>query len=652
MTMRVGRQAVYLGVLSVLIPLIFTLSSVMILSNDAKDRYRTMYLSYVFSMTSFPVINTLLTDLKISNSELGRLGLSSAVVADLVGNVPVVLRIFVRISHNNSDDVSAVYYEFGYLVVFGLAVAFVYRPLMLLIVRFTPEGGHVNMIFVYATLLPFLFCMNIPVLFNDFSLLLIYALGLAVPPGPPLGSALVDKFESMVLSFFLPLFVTSCAMRVNEIQFRLFDTGIQKVAMIAMVTLLVKFSACLLPLLYKRMPKNDAMALATILCSKGIVEVAAITFASDTKIINQDHFSLTMITITFLASIGPKFMRKLYDRSRKYAGYQKRIIADCKPNSELQIIACIHVPNNVNSVIKLLGVSPPTRENPIALSVLHLVKLNALANTILLSHQKGTKNVTGYCYSENVILSFKRFEATNWGAVSVNVFTAISPPNSMDDDICTLALDKLSSLIILPFHRTWYIDGSLESDDTTIRNLNCRVLEKAPCSIGILIDHGNIRRPVMRSDTLSKVSNKIAMLFMGGSDDREALALAMRMSQDARVGLTVAHFIAKSDDGEVNWQTILDSETLRGVKNNDDYINYEKHAVIDGHETVNIVRTLVVDHSLIVVGRGYNKEIPQTSGLKEWNEFPELGILGDLLASKDLGRKCSVLVVQQQQSFR
>ncbi|KAK3219940.1 hypothetical protein Dsin_013910 [Dipteronia sinensis] len=646
MAMRVGRQAIYIGVLSILAPLLFTYAAVRIFYNESKENYLPAYFFSLFCMTSFPVINCVLHDLKIPNTELGRLGFSSAVIADLGGNIVIIWRIFSKIASAHADKM---YYELGYLVLYALAVVFVYRPLMKLVVRFTPEGGQVNMIFVYASLLPFLLCMDIPMLFRDFSMFLVYGLGLAVPPGPPLGSALVDKFEGMVSGFFIPLFVTACSMRIDEIQLRFFDPEMQKIAFISVATLLVKFIACLLPLLHKRIPKKDAMAVAAISCSKGIVEISSIAISSDLKILTQDQYFLLMLIITLTAGIVPNIVRKLYDPSRKFVGYQRRKITDCKPNSELQIIACIHVPNNVNSVINFLGVSHPTRENPIALSVLHLVKLNAAqASPIFLSHQNGTKNVTGYGYSENVILSFKKFEGINWGAVSVNVFTAISPPDLMDDDICTLALDKLSSVIILPFHRTWYIDGSLESEDPVIRNLNRRVLEKAPCSIGILIDHGNIKRPMVRADSFINSSSKIAVLFLGGSDDREALALAIRIAKDTRVGLTVAHFIAESDDGVVDWETILDSETLREVKNDSDYISYERHMVSSGPETVTIVHEIVNDHSLIIVGRNFDKEIPQTSGLKEWSEFPELGILGDLLASKDLGGKCSVMVVQQQ----
>ncbi|KAK3219948.1 hypothetical protein Dsin_013918 [Dipteronia sinensis] len=68
-----------------------------------------------------------------------------------------------------------------------------------------------------------------------------------------------------------------------------------------------------------------------------------------------------------------------------------------------------------------------------------------------------------------------------------------------------------------------------------------------------------------------------------------------------------------------------------------------------GHETAMIIRSIVNDFNLIVVGRD-KLESQQTSGLIEWSEFPELGVLGDLFASVDYSGRCSVLVVQQQET--
>lgn len=326
-------------------------------------------------------------------------------------------------------------------------------------------------------------------------------------------------------------------------------------------------------------------------------------------------FSFLTVEILVTAIIVPILVKFLYDPSRKYAGYQKRnIMQHSKTSGELRILACIYRPDNIPAIINFLQASCLNRGSPVAVYVLHLIDLRGRAAPLFISHKVQKKTVSNRSYSENMILSFKLFEEKNWGTACVHPFTAISPPKLMHEDVCMLALDKLASIVVLPFHRKWFFDGSIESDDNTKRAMNCSVLERAPCSVGILI-----------SSELSLGSSfRVAMIFLGGSDDREALTLANRMSQNTSINLTVFRFIAKSDEMiSTNWEKVLDSEVLKEVK---------------------------PKYDLVIVGRRNNTETPQTSGLDRCREFPELGIVGNFLVTEDLPRRYSVLVVQQQQT--
>ncbi|GAY56377.1 hypothetical protein CUMW_171440 [Citrus unshiu] len=642
MVSKVGRKALYIGILSVISPLVALIPTFMVPTGTGPSGF---FITPLYYVTSFPVIFCLLTHLKILNSELGRLAQSSAIVADFLSYATVLL---LTVSQVASSSPAQALRTLGYVVFFIFIVMVVVRPAMLLIVRMTPEGKEVSQTGLYVVILILLLFLSFARKFySELTVAGLYIVGLAVPRGPPLGSALVNKFDCLVSGFFLPIFVTTSAMRIHDLRPQSFNIFIvQNILTVAWIVL-VKFGTCSLLLLYWKMHKNDAMALALIMNAKGIVEMAFYTFASDGRYVPPNMFRFMLGIIIVMGSIVPIFVRKLYDPSRKYAGYQIKKLVDCKPESELQIVCCIYIPSNISSAINLLSISCPRNECPTVVNALHLIKLSDQATSIFVSHQKKKKNFSAYSYSENVIVSFKKFGGLRWGAVSINTFTAISPLDLMHDDICTLALDKLASLVILSFHRTWYIDGSLESDDQSVRNLNLRILEKAPCSVGILIDHGNLKRPVTHMDSSADSFSKVALLFLGGNDDREALTLAKRMGRDDKVRLTVVHFIAASDDGDVDWETILDSEVLRDIKKSE-CMRYEKHVVENGGDTVEIVHSMVNQYDLIIVGRRHNLECPQTSCLDQWSEFPELGVLGDLLASKDFGNKCSVLVLQQQ----
>ncbi|KAK9229019.1 hypothetical protein WN944_021976 [Citrus x changshan-huyou] len=435
MITRVSKKALYLGLLAVAAPLVAALLIPPVFNLKQLDRWKTLYISPCYT----------------SSSELGRTGLSSAIVSDLLGIVLIVafssdreavqvgIRVFVK--------------RLFYVSVFLVFIFLVIRPTMKLVVQCTPGGRPVHPIVVTILTMLFLFSVFITKWFPQFMVSAPYALGLAVPHGPPLGSALVEKFEGMADQLLLPLFVTAW-MRVSTFNF--FGT------------------------------KN--------------------TLTND----------------------------------------------------------------NVRAVINFLDISCPTKDHPMVVNVPHMVKLRGQVTPIFIAHQKKRNPFVTCSFSENVIISFNKYEANKWGAVTVNTFTAVSPPSLMQDDICTLALDELASLIILPFDRT--------------------------C-----------------------------------------------------VRLTVVHLTAANCEESEGWDKVLDSVMSRDIKTNG-YMNYiEKEVNDDGPETTVIIRSMVNEFDLILVGRRYNLESQQTSGLKEWSEFPELGILGDLLASVEFSGRCSTLVVQQQQ---
>ncbi|KAK8958638.1 Cation/H(+) antiporter 4 [Platanthera guangdongensis] len=75
---------------------------------------------------------------------------------------------------------------------------------------------------------------------------------------------------------------------------------------------------------------------------------------------------------------------------------------------------------------------------------------------------------------------------------------------------------------------------------------------------------------------------------------------------------------------------------------------YKEEVVRDAEEIIEVIREVSGGFTLLLVGRGGGKEMPLMSGLSAWSEYPQLGIIGDLLASTDFGSRVSTLVVQQQ----
>lgn len=88
---------------------------------------------------------------------------------------------------------------------------------------------------------------------------------------------------------------------------------------------------------------------------------------------------------------------------------------------------------------------------------------------------------------------------------------------------CNLAEEKLVALIIIPFHKQLTVDGGMEVTNPAFRMVNQNVLAKTPCSIGILVGR---RLSGSTYLALNQASHHIAVLFIGGTYDREALSYA------------------------------------------------------------------------------------------------------------------------------
>lgn len=364
----------------------------------------------------------------------------------------------------------------------------------------------------------------------------------------------------------------------------------------------------------------------------------------------------------------------IYKPSRRNVCYKRRTIQISKPDAEFRVLVCVHSPRNVPTMINLLEASNPTKRSPICIYVLHLVELSGRTSAMLIVHNTAKPEHTALnrteAQSDHIIKAFKNYEQ-HASFVAVQPLTAISPYSTMHEDICHLAEDKRVSLIIIPFHKQQTVDGAMEPTNMAFRTINQNVLANAPCSVGILVDRGLTGSNRLSSNQLS---HHVAVMFFGGPDDREALCYGWRMLEHSGINLTIMRFVpgeqacnepakqqhnglSNSDEPSVltvetdnDIQKQLDDKLIHEFKMNhmnDESVDYFEKVVNNGEETVAAIRTIDDIHDLFIVGRGQGMISPLTAGLTDWSECPEMGAIGDLLASSDFAATASVLVVQQ-----
>nr|CAD1827202.1 unnamed protein product [Ananas comosus var. bracteatus] len=334
----------------------------------------------------------------------------------------------------------------------------------------------------------------------------------------------------------------------------------------------------------------------------------------------------------------------------------RRTVQHLKPHVELRMLACFSDERSVPPLLHLLECSSPPDYPSAALCVyaLHLVELQGRAVSSLVAH-RNKKGFINPAQMDRVHNNFITFEQVKKGATAVQPFTSIAPYKTMHQDVCSLALEKSVALVVVP---------------SPARTPPPTVTPTAPCAASSRSVLGGRPDPPQchenRDAGPGQWQHHVCVLFWGGPDDREALSVAARMARHPAVRLTVMRFVlaaaasagaGRNSGGSprttVDKDRVWDEEVLGElrVENGDnERLAISEVAVRDVEQTVAVIRTVGGDdgYDLVVTGRRQGSATSLLDeGLSEWSESPELGVVGDMLASSDFQCPFSVLVVQQ-----
>lgn len=365
------------------------------------------------------------------------------------------------------------------------------------------------------------------------------------------------------------------------------------------------------------------------------------------QVLSDEVFALSVLSVIVVTTILAPLIKYLYDPSWQYTAIKRSTIQHAKREADLRILVGIHNHENVPTIVNLLEVSHASEESKIAVIAIVLVELVGRTTPVLVAHQPYGSMRTSTSSTSQIINALRQYEDQNEGFVTIQSFTSIAPYVTMHNDICRVGVDKRATIVIVPFHKQWAIDGSIGSINRAIQGMNINILDSAPCSVGILVDRGVLRGSMPLVST-GRPLYHVAVIYIGGADDAESLAYGARMAQSETVDLTVVRFLlfGAENTKERKLETDLIYEYRQANAGNERFVVVEE-VVKDGLALSASIKEMVDCFDLILVGRNHQ---PSTliAALGEWCECPELGVIGDMLASPDLRCTASVLVIQQQ----
>ncbi|XP_077245774.1 cation/H(+) antiporter 15-like [Tasmannia lanceolata] len=656
MMKKSGKQAFGIAISGIVPPLVLLpLLTMVMWKFIPADLQRTAIIPSLCGMLAvscFPVISCLLADLRILGSELGRLCISIAIISDICGMTMATVSVTLRIKARSP---MIMVYAVASIIALALLCVVIFRPIALWVISKSREGQYVKDIYIFFFFVGVLITAFISESIGQQPVFGPFVLGLVIPDGPPLGDAILERLDAIISGVFFPLYFALVGFELNL--FAIHDRKI--VAVIALMFLMgsiAKITGIFLSALYCKVPFREALALGFMMNSKGLIELIILYIWKQYKVLDDQTFAITVVGVGLVSATTTPIIALLYRPSLRYMAYKRRTIEHSKRDAEFRILACAHQEGHVPAMISLLEASHPTKQSPISVFLLHLVQLGGRVFPMLFAHgEENESSSSDQKPSEHIVNAFKNYEEHNRGVVSVHPFTSIAPTESMHDDICTLAFNKHVSLILLPFHKQKQVDSTMGSANRVIQLVNRHVLHSAPCSVGVLINRG-LSRGSTSSTLTNQISHNVAVLFLGGCDDREGLAYGMRMGENPNTGLTLVRFVIQEEMEEFNdREKKLNDEMVSSFRlkaAGSERILYQEEVVDNGEATINIIRSIRDAYDLFIVGKGQQTESPLTWGLTEWNEHPELGIIGDILSSSDFGGTVSVLVVQQHAKLR
>jgi len=279
----VGRKAVAAAVAGMVLPFILGGAFIFFLkresNSDMNQGTYLLFLGVALSVTAFPVLARILAELKLINTDIGKLALSAALISDVCAWI--LLALAIAMAENQATSFASLWVLLSGSAFVAICI-YVVRPAASWIVQKTPEGESFSEFYISLILAGVMVSGFITDAIGTHSVFGAFVFGLAIPNGP-LGVSLVEKLEDFVSGLLLPLFFAMSGLKTN--------IGLIRGSCTWAILILVIFLACigkivgtLAVAIFYQMPIREGITLGLLMNTKGLVEMIVLNVGKDQKV--------------------------------------------------------------------------------------------------------------------------------------------------------------------------------------------------------------------------------------------------------------------------------------------------------------------------------------------------------------------------------
>ncbi|KAH7915666.1 Sodium/hydrogen exchanger family-domain-containing protein [Hygrophoropsis aurantiaca] len=296
--------------------------------------YFMLFTGVAYSITAFPVLCRILTELKLLDTTVGIVVLSAGVGNDIVGWTLLALSVALV---NATSGLTALYILIT-CVAFIIFLLFPVKRLMLWLARLTGslENGP-TVFYMTFTIILLWACAFFTDIIGVNAIFGAFLAGIIVPREGGLAIALTEKLEDMVTIIFLPLYFTLSGLNTN---LGLLDDGITWAFTIAIISLSFsgKFGGCTLAARLSGFGWREASTIGSLMSCKGLVELIVLNVGLSAGILSQKVFSMFVLEAVTLTFITTPLVNALYPPERRVRVSGSGTTPAKKSGSELESV--------------------------------------------------------------------------------------------------------------------------------------------------------------------------------------------------------------------------------------------------------------------------------------------------------------------------
>lgn len=632
-----------------------------------------LFIGTALSITAFPVLCRILTELKLLQTPVGVTVLAAGVGNDVVGWILLALCVALV---NNGSGLVALYVL---LCVFGwvLFLVFAVRPAFVWVLKRSGsiENGPTQGI-VCLTLLMALTSAWFTGIIGVHPIFGAFLMGLICPHDGGFAVKLTEKVEDLVAVLFLPLYFalsglsTNLGLLNNAITWG-YVIGVISIAFSAKIiggTLAAKFCGAVW---------RESFTIGVLMSCKGLVELIVLNIGLQAKILSTRTFTIfvvmalvtTVTTTPLTLSLYPPWYQKKLDSWKRgeidwdgnpLAGesgsdttdqpfeklnnaHVSRLLVYLRLDSLPSLFTFISllggnassVPTKVHRSKAGLEPIPETEagsdmpalvsKQPIEVHGLRILELTERTSSVMKVSEHDS-----YAYRDPVVNTFRTFAQLNNVAVSGDV--SIVPESAYAKTLATQASEHYSDLVLIPWSEPSTVSEfdpheALASGQQEV--FIQRTLETATCNTAVFYNRGfgghctqetaplirnisgiSLRSQRQAAQLIADRTHHVFFPFFGGADDRVALRFVLQLARSKNVTATIVHF------------AMPESETSAGVSSSSvGYSEKSSRERVDtsaaGAEDTTLLHTLRDSLPIALSNRVVFTEVASTTPISE-----------------------------------